>query len=307
MTGRGGVQYAAFALKGFSLTVVLFVLMAASNLLLGFGEDLGRSPGAAPSGQGRLALTVLAVCFLETSVLTMLIVFSRWAGWRLVAAVFAVAFGMTAVLTQIESVVFLDQMSLGIVGRVVTANAVTWALFAPVAVWVLGRGKRGFENGEVVQVSRSPSRWTVVLAATGLLHLILYFIFGYYLAWRVPEVAAFYGGEDPGSLWAQVVLTARSGAWFFLFQFARGVLWGVLAVVVASVLAGSRTASALVAATLFGVLVPSQLLLPNPFMPDVVRMAHFVESVGSRALFGLFAVWLLRSTVIKRSPERGTS
>jgi hypothetical protein len=217
----------------------------------------------------------------------------------LIITVFAISFVMSAVLTQMESVVFLPQIGLGLIGRIVAASALSWAVFSVVAVWILGRGKRGFDDAsQPLWVSDSRRSWGAALAGLGVLHLILYFVFGYYFAWRVPEVAQFYGGEDPGSLWAQLVLTARFRAWFFPFQFVRGVLWGILAIPIAVMVVGSRLKSALIAAGVFAVLVPSQLLLPNPYMPDTVRMTHLVETLFSRLLFGFVAVYLLRSTLV---------
>ena len=34
------------------------------------------------------------------------------------------------------------------------------------------------------------------------------------------------------------------------------------------------------------------VLLPNPLMPDVVRLTHLVETVPYQFLFGWFVVWL---------------
>jgi hypothetical protein len=44
---------------------------------------------------------------------------------------------------------------------------------------------------------------------------------------------------------------------------------------------------------LFAVLVNAQLLLPNPYMPDAVRMAHLIETASSTFIFGLLVGWLL--------------
>jgi hypothetical protein len=35
------------------------------------------------------------------------------------------------------------------------------------------------------------------------------------------------------------------------------------------------------------------LLLPNPYMPEPVRMAHLVETASSNFIFGVFIGWLL--------------
>jgi hypothetical protein len=45
-------------------------------------------------------------------------------------------------------------------------------------------------------------------------------------------------------------------------------------------------------AVLFAVMT-SQLLLPNPLMPDEVRMVHLVETATSNFLFGWLVVLIL--------------
>jgi len=45
-----------------------------------------------------------------------------------------------------------------------------------------------------------------------------------------------------------------------------------------------------------------QLLLPNPFMPEVVRMTHLWEILSSNALFGLLTGWVLARSMTSRRP-----
>jgi hypothetical protein len=44
---------------------------------------------------------------------------------------------------------------------------------------------------------------------------------------------------------------------------------------------------------LFAVLMNAQLLLPNPYMPQAVRMTHLAETAPSNFIFGWVIVWLL--------------
>jgi hypothetical protein len=36
----------------------------------------------------------------------------------------------------------------------------------------------------------------------------------------------------------------------------------------------------------------AQLLLPNPYMPEAVRMAHLMETASSNFIFGFLVGWL---------------
>ncbi|MEP6848405.1 MAG: hypothetical protein ABI999_06085 [Acidobacteriota bacterium] len=51
--------------------------------------------------------------------------------------------------------------------------------------------------------------------------------------------------------------------------------------------------TALVLALLFSVVMVDQLLLPNPYMPEAVRMAHLVETGSSNFIFAFLIAWLL--------------
>lgn len=44
---------------------------------------------------------------------------------------------------------------------------------------------------------------------------------------------------------------------------------------------------------LFAVLMNAQHLLPNPYTPDAVRLAHFIETSTENFIFGWLVVWLL--------------
>ena len=61
-------------------------------------------------------------------------------------------------------------------------------------------------------------------------------------------------------------------------------------------LKGQRTETALAIGLLFSVVMNAQLLLPNPYMPESVRMAHLVETASSNLMFGFFVGWLLTPT-----------
>jgi len=69
--------------------------------------------------------------------------------------------------------------------------------------------------------------------------------------------------------------------------------WTALALPVIRMMKGRWWEAGLAVALLFSVLMGFLLLLPNPYMPDTIRMAHFVEVSLSNFLFGWVVVWLL--------------
>jgi hypothetical protein len=118
-----------------ALTIVLFICFAVAGTLVPL-------PGAAqPEAQGDATDRLLAVCFLNAAVLTYIILRSSWAGWRLVATVFLVFYGVTTFMGQIESAVFITRLPPGTLPRLFLMGALVAAPFAALAVPILGKRK----------------------------------------------------------------------------------------------------------------------------------------------------------------------
>jgi hypothetical protein len=231
---------------------------------------------------------------LQATVLTYLILRSRWTGWRLVATVFLVFYGVATFMPQIESVVFLTHLPPGMLPRLFLMGAVIAAPFSVLAVLILG--KRKGETVDIQQHSRlamPASEWAWKLAVIAIVYVILYFTFGYYIAWRNPAVVEYYSGIDEGSFPAHMRTVVRDTPLLIPFQILRAMFWVVLASFVICLMKGEWRETALVVALLFGVVMTAPLLLANPYMPEPVRMAHLVETASSNFIFGIFITWLL--------------
>ena len=277
-----------------ALTIVLMLISGvASNLLpasaLG-GDTAGSELPAAQAGGMELTL-ILAVMFAQVVALAIPIVRSRWNGWRLATAMVVVYFGTVTFMNQIESLVYLgDKMPEGFLSGLFMMGFVTAALFSPIAVVTLGKWKAMPASMEAPAPALRLGKWGWRIAAAGLVYLCLYYLFGYYIPWQNPEIRAYYGGTDPGSLLAQIKTVAQGTPWMIPFQFVRGVLWVLLGLLVMRSMRGPWWHAGLATAILFS--VPAlYLLLPNPIMPDFVRMTHLVETLPYQFLFGWFIAW----------------
>jgi hypothetical protein len=207
-----------------------------------------------------------------------------------VGAVFLAFYGLGTVIAQIESVVFLPrQLPPGMVPKLFVAGAITAGLFSPLAVLVLGKMKKT-EGPPPPQPQSTlpPGEWAWRLAVIAVAYVVLYFTFGYFVAWKDPAVRAYYGGADSG-FFNQMTVTPL---WLFALQAARGLLWAAFALPVIRMLKGRPWEVALVTALLFTVW-SVMLLMPNPYMPEAVRMAHLVETGSSNFIFGGLVGWLL--------------
>lgn len=285
--------------KLIGLTILLFVCYALA------GGVLGRQANAQTSEQaGAAALLLLTVCFLQTSVLSYLILRSRWTGWRLVATMFVVFYGVATFMPQIESAIFPTRLPAGMLPRLFLMGALIAAPFSLLAVLILGKSKPTQPDPQNTSRLIMPaSEWTWKLVVIALAYLILYFTFGYFIAWRNPAVREYYGGTDPGSFFAQMGTVLRDTPWLIPIQVLRAMLWVALALPVIRMLKGQWPETAVAIGVLFAVVMNSLLLLPNPYMPGPVRMAHLVETASSNFIFGVLIGWLLTN----RPPNRQTS
>jgi hypothetical protein len=242
----------------------------------------------------KVLMSLLAVCFLDTIVLAYIILRSRWSGWRLIATVFFVFYGVMTFIAQIESAVF-HFLPPGVLPRLFLMGVLITAPFSLLAVLILGKRKADIAaiNEPNSRLLMPKAEWACKLAVIAIAYVILYSTFGYFIAWKNPAIQAFYGGIDEGSFFAHMKTVLTSVPWFIPFQALRGLLWVLLALPVIRMINGRWQETAIAVGLLFAVLMNSQLLLPTPLMPEAVRMTHLIETASYNFIFGILIVWLL--------------
>jgi fumarate reductase subunit D len=247
-------------------------------------------------------LRLFVVSLINTAVWTYIILRSRWAGWKLVLAVFIVFYGVSTVMSQIETAYFITRLPPGMLPRLFLAGAIMAAVFAPLAVLILGKfTSQASETSKHSRLEMSVGVWIAKLSLIVVAYLLIYFTFGYFIAWRNAALRDYYGGTDSGSFIAHIASLLRNEPLLFLLQAVRALLWTTLAVPIIKMLKGEWWESGLAVALLFGVFMNSVLLLPNPLMPAEVRMVHLVETATSNFLFGWLIVMILRAKPLIRT------
>lgn len=285
------------------VTVVLFTCYAVAGALVKLPES-----GEAGAQAGDAAARLLVVCFLTAAVLTYIILRSRWAGWKLAVTMFLVYYGVATFMGQIESAVFITQLPPGALPRLFLMGALVAAPFTALAVLVLGKRKASPADVGSNTRLRMPAReWMWKLSIIAVVYVILYFTFGYFIAWRHPDVRAYYNGVDTGSFATHMATVARDTPWLIPFQVLRAMLWTALALPVIRMMKGRHLETAIAVGLLLSVVMNAQLLLPNPYMPDAVRMAHLLETASSNFLFGTLVGWLMGDPSPRHRDNRRTS
>ena len=252
------------------------------------------SPGPAPDEAGATLLALFAVSLINAAVWSYVILRARWTGWKLILAIFFVFYGVSTLMPQIETAFFITSLPPGMLPRLFIAGAIMAAVFSPLSVLFLGKAKSRLE-GMTVWPRMSAGSWIAKLSLIVVIYVVIYFTFGYFIAWKSAAVRAYYGGHDPGSFFAQMASVLRDQPSLVLLQVARALLWTAIAVPVIGMMKGKWWEAGLAVALLFA-MTSSQLLLPNPLMPYDVRMAHLLETATSNFLFG----WLLVLTLSRR-------
>jgi len=279
-------------LKMIALAVILVVCFMIATTVSGVST---LASAGAPPADARAALPILLlVSLLESAVLAYLILRSRWSGWKLTGAVFLAFYGSSTIVAQIESIVYLrTQLPPGLVPKLFIMGAIVAALFSPAAVLILGKVRQtSTPPGPNVRLVMPTGEWVWKLALITTAYLMLYYTFGYFIAWKNPAVRAYYGGTDPGSFLAQLGQIWAATPWMFPFQAFRAMLWTAFALPVIRMHKGRPWEIALAVGLLFAVW-SSQLLFPNPYMPKVVARTHLVETASSNFLLGCVIGWLM--------------
>ena len=246
----------------------------------------------APAAAGATLIALFLVSLINAAFWSYVILRSRWTSWKLILTIFVVFYGVSTVQPQIESAYFITRLPPGMVPRLFLAGFIMAAIFAPLAVLILGKAKSK-ANG-TASLELSPPAWIGRLSLIVVAYLVLYFSFGYFIAWRNPAVRSYYGGGELSGFITHITTLLRDEPSLFLLQAARALLWAALAVPVIKMTKSAWWERGIMVALLFAVMT-SQLLLPNPLMPAEVRMIHLLETATSNFLFGWIVVLLLRT------------
>jgi len=275
-----------------ALSVVYFICFAVvSGALL-----QSTNPQPSPDQAAAALAALVVISLLNSLVLSYVILRSRWSGWKLILTIFFVFYGVVTVMSQIETAFFVTSLPPGMLPRLFLSGAIIAAVFAVFAVLILGKARsRAIRSDNDSNLEMSGGQWLTRLSIIVVAYVVIYFTFGYYIAWQNPAVRSYYGGSDPGNFLVQVAGAVRDRPLLLPLQMVRALMWTALAVPVIRMMKGPWWEAGLAVSLLFSVVMCSQLLLPNPFMPQEVRMVHLLETSTSNFLFGWLLVFILRT------------
>lgn len=300
MSIKSGV---GFTLKTLLLAVVLLVVMiVVSSVAL--PAEMMESGGGDGAG---VMVRLFVVNLVNALILGLVVKQSRWRGWPLMVGLAFAFYGVQTVVGQIEAIVFLTPlgerfgagsvpvltMPLPFILSQFAIGAATAAIGVPLAAVLLGKARGGQETPIRLNPGIGAPQWLWKLGAVIVLYELLYFGFGYYVAWRNPAVLSFYQGTDPGTFLAQMRNVATQTPTLIPFQALRALLWAAFALPAIGMLRHKPWLGALLTGLLLSLPMNIPHIVPNPYMPAAVRTAHFIETTTSTFIFGVLMFWLL--------------
>jgi len=237
------------------------------------------------------AASVLPIVSLIMALwLTYLAVRSRWHGWKLAVALSTIFYGVYTFLGWIELLAFpavVGRMPAGMISGLLVSGLILIIPFSLLLVWILGKTRKDPAATEANDRLQMPTtEWIWKLAAAAIFYVIVYFTFGYYIAWRTPTLPEFYGGTDPGTFSGQLASVAREAPWLYPFQFLRGLIWAGIGCLLLRMHKGRALEAALATGLTFTIVMSAPLLFPNPFMPPAIARAHSIELASSNFVYG---------------------
>jgi len=294
------------SLRILAVCLLFAVCMGVGTALSGLDRVAQLSQPARQPAPSELLVPLLIFSLSVGVVVSYLILRSSWRGWTLAGAMFVGMYGIATVVSQLESIFLLSsKLPHGMIRALFVQGAIGTALFAPLAVLVLGKWRAampGVASPAPAGMRAASAAWRLVLLIIAF--VFLYLFFGYYVAWQNPELRRYYGGPDWPNFIASLRGNWQNSPWIFLLASFRALLHVAFVYSLVRMLRAGRWESAL-AAALFLACWTTVLLLPNPLMPASVARSHFWETLGFNLVFGSLLGWLLStapSAVVKSAP-----
>lgn len=272
-----------------ALTAVMYIAW-----MVGFSAGMALFPSdlqQADATPEQAMLLLLAVCAINTAVMMLFMLKSDRGGIPLAGTSILLIFGIQFFLSQIETLWFNDalQMPLNGIAGIVAGGLILSVIFGSVAAPMLNGVRKKLTSGR--PALQAPYRlgtfWTRVFLLSVFVYPMLYMLAGYFIAWQAPAVREYYSGNPQLTMgfFESFMENIRTG--LIPYQFLRGLLWILIGLPVLHLYQGPVWLKAVTLGLLYAMLMNSQHLLPNPYFPDEVQLAHFIETASSNFIWGM--------------------
>jgi hypothetical protein len=282
-----------------SLVVGYFVISVISGFLSGSSKVFTFTK----EQEIAAGIGLLYVAFFFSGLLLYICNRSNWFGFKLLFAILTLHFGITVFLTHIESILFLNLLvqiiPKEILPYLIIDSSISAVLFSILVITVAGKWKMKNDKTQKPKLNMNVYEWSIKLVILGILYYCIYTLFGRFVMIPIAGTEAF--NNYYSGLADHTGLTVTVG--MLIFQFFRGVIWVLISIPLISMLKGNKLETTIVVGLSFAVLIGINLLIPNPYMPENIRMAHFVEVMTSNFLFGIIVSYVLMKKIGTQSNQ----
>ena len=281
--GGQKMKTSQLAIRYFLLWLIITILIMAVSALFSIQKYFQ----LAEAQMQTAAIMNLVVNLTYALILGTIVHLSTWHGIKLIGALFLAFFGITGFLTQIETWAYLkvlvDIVPMPAIRRLVIGsiiNGVLVSVLTPV-IWGKLKGKN-VQNPDSAWLELPASQWAWKLAAIGIAYIVIYFAFGALVAKPLA-----------GEIFYKYYSNLHIPAWMIPFQFGRGLIWAATAIPIYFMVKGNRLRTGLIVSLMFPTLMGVVMIIPNPIMPDRMRLAHLVELMTSNFVLGWTIFFIL--------------
>lgn len=243
-----------------------------------------------PRNRAELCLSVIPG-LLVVLALGLVAASSRQQGWKLSGTLFVLYFGINQLNTLDEALLFKVGLKATHVLHMMATGFLNSLVFSPLLVLILGCWKKAPQEDLRPLMPRSAADWVGRIMLGDLLYILCYDVAGILTFHFVKD---FYTGikpPGPGSILEMEIF--------------RGFIYVAAGLAVAHGMKGQRTRAAMALGLSFPILAGvAPLLLPNPFLPDYVRLAHGFEIGISNFVYGILLGHLLTRKAAPTTDEQ---
>jgi len=284
----------SISLQGLGATIGFIISLMIANIISPLPQFITEKAPA--TGFLSLPVAMLFNGIVNAVILVWVARRSSFKGFALIGQLFVLSFVAQTFQTQIETGYFLSAFPLlhnnFELYRLILRGFITSAVFAALVVLIVGgfsRKPRPATNFTInTDQAIKHSSWLAVV------YIILYMLFGYFVAWQSQELRLFYGGPAQlNSFVDQWMITLMGKPELPVFQYFRGILWILCLIPLFKGFSGKRVELIILSGLALGLLPTAQLAFPNPLMPAGVSLYHFWEVSISTGIFGALCAWFV--------------
>ena len=266
----------------FVLCIAVYtIIFTLSNALLPFSQGF-RELDVSGNPLGILFVLVNAawVCFTIFFIARN----SHWKGKKLFLGIVSILFFVQSFMTQIETLFFGDAFPvLTKLDIILIMFAGLFPLLATTPLIIKFFQNKHIE-GESIKINIQSA--LIKLGIIGVIYLIVYMFFGYFVAWQFEELRVFYSGSpEKLSFFGQLVNNIKTNPVIYPFQIIRGILFGVFVLPLVNMI--NKKPALIISVCLVFLCTAFMLIIPNVLFPDKVRFAHLIEMSSSMLVFGI--------------------